>query len=96
MTRRKFQTSWEDTLDSGLYLTSEACPPAWPSNTGSTCTTGTEARVPGLWSFLCPVIQAFRPFSCRLRGRTCSTHSPVHDQAAVWVLDGSPETAASW
>ena len=36
-----------------------------------TCTTGTACRVPGLWSLRCPVIQAFRPLSCRRSGRTC-------------------------
>ena len=37
MTLRKFQTSADDTLDSGLYLTRLFCPPSAPSNTGSTC-----------------------------------------------------------
>ena len=72
MTRRKFQTSWDETFERGLYLTREFWPPACPSNTGSTCSTGTAARVPGLWSFRCPVIHAFKPLSCRRRGRTCS------------------------
>ena len=38
-----------------------------------TWTTGTAARVPGLWSLRCPVIQAFSVFSCRLSGRTCAS-----------------------
>ena len=78
MTRRKFQTSWEVTLERGLYLIRDPGPPAWPSNTGSTCTTGTDCRVPGDWSFRCPVIQACRPVSWRRRGRTLRTrqHSP--------------------
>ena len=37
MTRRKFQTSAEETLERGLYFTRELAPPAWPSKTGSTC-----------------------------------------------------------
>ena len=37
MTRRKFQTSAEETLESGLYFTSESVPPEIPSKTGSTC-----------------------------------------------------------
>ena len=36
MTLRKFQTSADDTLDSGLYFTRLFCPPSEPSNTGST------------------------------------------------------------
>lgn len=72
MTRRKFQVSAEDMSAAGLNLMREPAPPAKPSNAGSTCTRGMSARVPGLWSFLCPVIQAFRPFSCRLKGRTCA------------------------
>jgi len=39
MTLRKFQTSADDTLDSGLYFTRLFCPPSAPSNTGSTCKT---------------------------------------------------------
>ncbi len=46
MTRRKFHTSAELILDRGLYLTRLPGPPVTPSNTGSTCTTGTAARVP--------------------------------------------------
>ena len=37
----------------------------------STCTMGTDALVPGLWSLRCPVIQALSPLSWRLSGRTC-------------------------
>mmetsp|Transcript_10359 Transcript_10359/g.18002 ORF Transcript_10359/g.18002 Transcript_10359/m.18002 type:complete len:245 (-) Transcript_10359:558-1292(-) len=50
MTRMKFQTSCEVALDKGLYLIREPGPVARPSNAGSTCTTGTSMRVPGLWS----------------------------------------------
>lgn len=72
MTLRKFQTSCEVTSESGLNLTSEPAPPSSPSKTGSTCATGTAVRVPGLWSFLCPVIQAFSVLSCLLKGLTCT------------------------
>ena len=71
MTRRKFQTSAEVMLDSGLYFMSEPGPPSWPSKAGSTCTTGISALVPGLWSLRWPVIQARSVLSFCRSGRTC-------------------------
>ena len=44
MTRRKFQTSAELMLLSGLYLTRLPGPLSRPSNTGSTCTDAAKCQ----------------------------------------------------
>lgn len=73
------------------YAMSTAAALSWRSHCGmvvrggegSTSTTGTPERVPGLWSLRCPVIQAFSVFSCLLRGRTCTTQSLLAHHASV-------------
>lgn len=79
ITLRKCHTSALVTFDRGLNLTSDAGPPEEPSNTGSTCTTGTACLVPGDWSFRCPVIQAVSVLSCLRKGLTLRTR-----QHSVW------------